>query len=94
MIYDGFLGSGANVASWSTQTSYTATVFNRWVIPYVDYSQILQNTKNYSYQYSAGFRVNVFYGSWLGLDYTNINSRSSNFKETQNYLSINYILYL
>ncbi|MBK2356807.1 hypothetical protein [Francisella hispaniensis] len=94
LIYDGFLGSGANVASWSAQTSYTATVFNRRVIPYVDYSQILQNTKNYSYQYGAGFRVNVFYGSWLGLDYTNINSRSSNFKETQNYLSINYTLYL
>ncbi|MDE4967593.1 hypothetical protein NAI41_09325, partial [Francisella tularensis subsp. holarctica] len=29
LIYDGFLGSCANVASLSTQTSYTATVFNR-----------------------------------------------------------------
>ncbi|MDE4969741.1 hypothetical protein NAI63_10495, partial [Francisella tularensis subsp. holarctica] len=55
LIYDGFLGSGANVASWSTQSSYTATVFNRRVIPSVDYSQILQNPTNYSYQDGGGF---------------------------------------
>lgn len=50
--------------------------------------------KNYSYQYGAGFRFNIFYDSWLGFDYTNINSRSTNFSEKQNYLSINYTLYL
>lgn len=60
LIYDGFFRFGANVASWSVQTSYAAAVFNRRVIPYVDYSQILQNTKNYSYQYGARFDLMSF----------------------------------
>ena len=60
LIYDGFFRFGTNVASWSVQTSYIATIFNRRVIPYVDYSQILQNTKNYSYQYDAGLDLTSF----------------------------------
>lgn len=94
LIYDGFLGSGKNIATWSLQTSYTATVFDKRFIPCVDYSHIRQDSSNYSYQYGAGFRYNAFYGSWLGLDYTNINSQSEHFNERQNYLSINYTLYL
>lgn len=94
LIYDGFLGSGKNIATWSLQTSYTATIFDKRLIPYVDYSHIRQDSSNYSYQYGAGFRYNAFYGSWLGLDYTNINSRSEHLNERQNYLSINYTLYL
>ncbi|WP_191092548.1 hypothetical protein [Francisella sp. SYW-9] len=94
LIYDGFLGSGGVVASWSTQASYTATIFNKRLIPYIDYSHILQNAQNYSYQYGAGVRYNIFYGSWLGLDYTSINSRSTHLNEKQNYLSLNYTLYL
>ncbi|MGQ4005205.1 hypothetical protein QIW49_01800 [Francisellaceae bacterium CB300] len=94
LIYDGFLGSGKNIATWSLQTSYTATVYGKRLIPYVDYSHIRQDSKNYSYQYGAGARWNAFYGSWLGLDYTNINSRSTHLNERQNYLSLNYTLYL
>nr|WP_231138778.1 hypothetical protein [Francisella orientalis] len=94
LIYDNFLGTGENVGSWSLQSSYTATVYGKRLIPYIDYSQVLQNKSNFAYQYSSGLRYNAFYGSWLGLDYTNIYSRSSNFRERQNYLSLNYTIYL
>ncbi|WP_191092452.1 hypothetical protein [Francisella sp. XLW-1] len=94
LIYDGFLGSGNAVGSWSLQSSYTATIYDKRFIPYVDYSQVMQNSKNYAYQFGAGFRYNAFYGSWLGLDYTNILSRSEHFKDRQNYISLNYTLYL
>ncbi|AJI53396.1 hypothetical protein [Francisella philomiragia] len=94
LIYDNFLGTGENVGSWSLQSSYTATVYGKRLIPYIDYSQVLQNKSNFAYQYGAGLRYNAFYGSWLGLDYTNIYSRSSNFRERQNYLSLNYTIYL
>ncbi|MEY8702153.1 hypothetical protein AB4F11_03840, partial [Francisella philomiragia] len=94
LIYDGFLGSGNAVGSWSIQSSYTATIYDKRFIPYVDYSQVIQNSKNYAYQFGAGLRYNAFYGSWLGLDYTNILSRSEHFKDRQNYISLNYTLYL
>ena len=66
LIYDGFMSSGENIATWSLQTSYTATLYDKRIIPYVDYSHIRQNSSNYSYQYGAGARWNAFYGSWLG----------------------------
>ena len=94
LVYDNFLGSGESIATWSLQTSYTATLYDKRIIPYVDYSHIRQNKSNYSYQYGTGARWNAFYGSWLGLDYTNITSKSTSLNERQNYLYLNYTLYL
>lgn len=93
-IYDNFLNSGGVVGSWSIQGSYTWNLFEKSFITYLDYSQLYQNTNNNALQYGGGFRYNLLYSSWLGLDYTSITTKSTEYKSSQNYLSVSYVIYV
>ena len=94
LISDDLFSSGRAIASWSAQTSYTATIYDKRLIPYINYSQIIQDGDNNSIQFGTGARYNLMYGSWLGLDYTSISTNSKNYTQKQNYLSVNYTIYL
>ena len=76
------------------QSSYTYNLFDKSLIGYADYSQIHQNGNNTSNQYGGGFRYNILYSSWLGLDYTNKNTKIDDFSSDEKYLSISYVIYV
>lgn len=94
VLLDNYMSGGGPVATWALNLSYTAEVFGRSLIPFIDYSHVFQDTHNYAYNYGAGFRYILFQGSWLGLDYANLTTRSPNIKESQNYLNINFTVYI
>ncbi|MFC4891511.1 hypothetical protein ACFPDQ_00430 [Pseudofrancisella aestuarii] len=94
ILLDNYMSGGGPVATWALNLSYTAEVFGRSLIPFIDYSHVFQDTHNYAYNYGAGVRYILFQGSWLGLDYANLTTRSPNIKESQNYLNVNFTVYI
>jgi len=94
LIYDGFLDGDSMVTSWAAQINYTANIFEKRLIPYLDYSHIAQSSRSYAYNMGVGGRYNVFSAAWLGLDYTHTKTHSSNFNEGNNFLSLSFRVYI
>ncbi|WP_432773507.1 hypothetical protein [Francisella salimarina] len=94
LIYEDFLTSGDVVSSWSAQSSYTYTFHEKPIIPYVGYSHLLQNSDNYAYEVSVGVSSKPIFDSWIGLDYSNITTKSPTFTSRQNYVSLYWSTYI
>lgn len=68
--------SGSTVKAWSINSSYTLSVTDRDVVPYVSYSQISQNSDNNLYQFEVGTRYNITDSVWLGGSYNYISGKA------------------
>lgn len=68
--------SGDKVMAWSVSSTYTISVSEKDLIPYLSYSQAAQNYDNNLYQIEIGTRFNVTEGVWIGASYNYLTGTS------------------
>ena len=69
--------SGAAVKAWSLQADYTFDVLGKAMVPYLSYSQVVQNTENQIVQAEIGMRYNIVDSVWIGGSYTYLTADST-----------------
>ncbi|MFC4891509.1 hypothetical protein ACFPDQ_00420 [Pseudofrancisella aestuarii] len=89
-----FLTGGSRIYSWSSQLDYTIDFYDKSLIPYISYSQIQQNTKNYGATVDTGFRYNAFADAWLGFGYAYVTATANDVVQKDNLLSIYFRIFI
>ena len=72
--------SGSTVKAWSLDSSYKVLAGGKDMVPYVSYSQIVQNSDNNLYQLELGARYNLVESVWLGGSYNFMSGKSNGTK--------------
>ena len=85
--------SGSTVKALSLQAQYDVMVGGKTLVPYVSYSQVMQNSDNQAVLSELGARYNVFDSVWVGGSYTYAYSQNQDTQYSANVISADATAY-